>query len=114
MIRSEILGTKRCIVAAQPTLSGGGSGGGAVYDAVCLDVLLILLDIPVNLEIRDEDGLFYFKAGDADGLAEQMIEAVNLVIERLYQNQLVEKGEKRVQEFGYTLLRANNAVLEAQ
>ncbi|NKX31137.1 glycosyltransferase family 4 protein [Alteromonadaceae bacterium A_SAG1] len=56
----------------QPTLFEGGPGGGAVYDAISIGKPVILSDIKVNQEVMSED-LTYFKAGDAEQLANAMV-----------------------------------------
>ncbi len=55
----------------QPTLSEGGPGGGAAYDAIALGVPALVSDIPVNLEI-DEPDVTFFRAGDAQALADAL------------------------------------------
>jgi glycosyltransferase involved in cell wall biosynthesis len=62
---------KHAVAVIQPTLFEGGPGGGAVYDAVALGVPALVSDIPVNLEI-DEENVRFFRAGEPDALADLM------------------------------------------
>ena len=43
----------------QPTLFEGGPGGGSVYDAISLDVPIILSNIEVNQEVKYNKTLFF-------------------------------------------------------
>jgi glycosyltransferase involved in cell wall biosynthesis len=71
--RDQIEIMKGAVAVVQPTLSEGGPGGGAVYDAVALGVPALLSDIPVNREL---DGLglalAFFPHDDAAALAALM------------------------------------------
>ena len=69
--RDQIEIMKHACAVIQPTLFEGGPGGGAVYDAVALDVPVVLSDIAVNREIEGP-GLEFFPAGDAEVLAAKM------------------------------------------
>lgn len=69
--RDQIEIMKHACAVIQPTLFEGGPGGGAVYDAVALDVPAILSDIAVNREIEGP-GLEFFPSGDAAALASKM------------------------------------------
>ena len=86
----------------QPTLFEGGPGGGAAYDAVALGVPSILSDIPVNLEISDPVVRF-FKAGDAQSLAAEIISAIDLNIIRQSFVELVKKSNDYARELGLAL-----------
>ena len=49
----------------------GNPGGGIGYNAVALKKQIILSDIPVNLELKD-DCVTYFRAGNDEDLADKM------------------------------------------
>jgi glycosyltransferase involved in cell wall biosynthesis len=102
---------KNAVAVIQPTLFEGGPGGGAVYDAIAIGVPAILSDIPINKEIKDEDNLFYFKVGDYLDLAHKMEIVVNLIFERPNPIYLMEKGKRRIEKFGHTLLKAIYSVV---
>lgn len=90
----------------QPTLSEGGPGGGAAYDAVSLGVPALLSDIAVNREI-DEPGVRFFRVGDAADLAAHMRAALDDVpAERPGPAVLLERGRLRRAECGRVLLQA--------
>ncbi len=57
----------------QPTSFEGGPGGGAVTDAIALNVPIILSDIIINKEII-YDKLFYFKSESQADLKKKLIE----------------------------------------
>lgn len=63
---------KTATAMVQPTLFEGGPGGGAAYDAISVGIPVIASDIPINLEL-DVGEVSYFKAGDAEALAAQML-----------------------------------------
>jgi glycosyltransferase involved in cell wall biosynthesis len=69
--RQQIALLQEAAGLVQATLSEGGPGGGAAYDALSLGVPALLSDIAVNREIADE-GVTFFKAGDAHDLARAM------------------------------------------
>lgn len=58
----------------QPSLFEGGSGGGALFDAISCGVHTILSDTDVNLEIREnfKEEITYFKTSDYNSLFECM------------------------------------------
>lgn len=73
--REQIALLRGARALVQPTLSEGGPGGGAAYDAVSVGVPALLSDIPVNREIN-EPGVRFFRVGDASDLAAQMRDAL--------------------------------------
>jgi glycosyltransferase involved in cell wall biosynthesis len=90
----------------QPTLSEGGPGGGAAYDAVSLGVPALLSDIPVNREIHDR-GVQFFRVGDAGDLASKMRDALDQpVLARPDPAALIALGRERRAACGQVLLRA--------
>lgn len=90
----------------QPTLSEGGPGGGAAYDAVSLGVPALLSDIAVNREIHDP-GVRFFRVGDAGDLAAQLREALDQpAAARPDPASLIALGRERRAACGEVLLRA--------
>ena len=63
---------RQSLALVQPTLSEGGPGGGATFDAVALGVPVVLSDIKVNLEACVGD-VTWFRAGDASHLADALL-----------------------------------------
>jgi glycosyltransferase involved in cell wall biosynthesis len=98
------------VAVLQPTLFEGGPGGGSVYDAVAMGVAAIISDIPVNLEIK-EDNVVFFKTGSPEDMAEKMFQV--LKDDRVIpdKNILLTKGSKRVEKLGDTLLAAVESAL---
>jgi len=96
---------KNAIAVIQPSLFEGGPGGGAIYDSISLGIPSIVSDIKVNLELEQEDVLF-FKANDANSLAEKML--MLLDNKKNYEikspSQLIEAGKKRRKMCGEILL----------
>lgn len=92
-----------CAVLLQPTLFEGGPGGGSVYEAVGLDVPAIVSDISVNREI-DQGYIRFFQAGNADDLAENIIE---LLAEPLKSpasaNVLLARGRNNLRKLGNSI-----------
>lgn len=64
------------IAVIQPTLFEGNPGGGIAYNAVAMDVPIILSDIGVNKELEYEKAVF-FEARNADDLAVKMNSILN-------------------------------------
>jgi glycosyltransferase involved in cell wall biosynthesis len=104
--RDQIAVLRGSIAVLQPTLFEGGPGGGAVYDAVAMGVPAILSDIPVNLEIRGEEGLFYFQAGSAEDMAARMVEVAINQPGRPSKDELLDRGRVRTIAFGTALREA--------
>ena len=65
---------KRSVALIQPSHFEGNVGGQSVYLARGLCKEVILSDIPVNLEGSDDEHMHYFKCGDANSLADKMME----------------------------------------
>ncbi len=59
------------VAVIQPTLFEGNPGGGIAYNAVSMNVPLILSDIPVNKELKG-DNIYFFKHSDFEDLASKM------------------------------------------
>lgn len=74
---------KKAIAVVQPTLFEGGPGGGATYDALALGIPVILSDIDVNKEIKN-DLVTFFKARSSKDLAEKMM----LLLKKYTENEI--------------------------
>jgi len=105
---------KNSIAVLQPTLFEGGPGGGAVYDAVSMGIPAIISDIPVNREIKMENGLLYFKVEDADDMATKMIAVQNMAFGKQGKEKLLSAGRERTRAFGLRLLDAIEHVTQEQ
>lgn len=92
------------IAVLQPTLLEGGRGGGCVYDAVAIGVPVILSDIPINLEIKGEPDLYFFKVKNKSDLSEKMLSLINKNRERICSKNLEQKGRVRIKELGDELI----------
>jgi len=103
---------KGSIAVLQPTLFEGGPGGGAIYDAVAMGIPAVLSDIPVNREIDGYENLLFFKASDADDMAEKMVAVQNMAYERPDRENLLAAGRERTKKFGLRLLEAVQFVTE--
>lgn len=97
---------KGAVALLQPTLSEGGPGGGAVYDAVALGVPSIVSDIPVNLEIADEELVSFFHARDPASLTLAMRTLLAAEPSRPTPAQLIDQGSARRARCGNVLLSA--------
>ena len=102
---------KNSLAVLQPTLFEGGPGGGSVYDAVSLGVPAIISDIPINLEIKNEDNIFYFNAGSPDSLAEKINFFLEMNIVRPSRELLILRGEERKHLLCEVLLQAIECAL---
>jgi glycosyltransferase involved in cell wall biosynthesis len=90
----------------QPTLSEGGPGGGAAYDAIALGVPALVSDIPVNLEI-EEPNVTFFRAGDPQALADAVRTLLSVPAPPAAEpDQLIRAGNERRRRCGLALLRA--------
>lgn len=104
--REQIALLRGACALIQPTLSEGGPGGGAAYDAVSLGVPVLLSDIAVNREITDA-GVHFFRVGDAGDLAEKMCAALDQTAPpRPEPAALIALGRERRAACGQVLLRA--------
>lgn len=98
----------------QPTLFEGGPGGGSSYQAVATDTPLIVSDIPVNLELNNEQAdVTFFNALSSDDLAKKML----FVLKRKNREQktpktLIAEGQRRLESLGNVLLEAINHASE--
>lgn len=108
--RDQIEILKQACAVIQPTLFEGGPGGGAVYDAVSLDVPAILSDIPVNLEIQGPE-LDFFPAGNAEALAEKMNARLTAPHRRAGHDELIAKGRRCRAACGEVLWSAIDSVV---
>jgi len=108
--RDQIELMKHACAVIQPTLFEGGPGGGAVYDAVSLDVPAIVSDIPVNREV-DAAGTEFFPAGDAIALADIMNVRLLTPRQRAPGSDLLAMGQRRRAACGDVLWDAVKCVV---
>ncbi|MBN2576663.1 MAG: glycosyltransferase [Deltaproteobacteria bacterium] len=109
--RDQIEIMKRAIAVVQPTLSEGGPGGGAVYDAVSLGVPALVSDIPVNRELEGQGlEIQFFEPSRADALAALMLDhARNPRRQRKDAATLLAEGRQRRRAVGAVLLETMRA-----
>jgi glycosyltransferase involved in cell wall biosynthesis len=96
---------KNSVALVQPTLFEGGPGGGAVYDAVGLDVPVIVSDIPVNLEI-DCGQVDFFPVGDDEALAERLRVALRRKHRRRDDQALLASAAEKTRQCGEVIWQA--------
>lgn len=108
--RDQIELLKHACAVIQPTLFEGGPGGGAVYNAVSLDVPAIVSDIPVNREVEGT-AIDFFPAGDAASLAAKMKARLLNPHVRASSIDLIAMGQRRREACGDVLWRAVDCVL---
>jgi len=101
----DLLRGARAVI--QPTLSEGGPGGGAVYDAIALGVPALVSDIPVNLEI-EESNVTFFRASDPEALAKAMRQLLQEPTAPTSPDpvQLMTAGQMRRRNCGHALMDA--------
>lgn len=88
-----------CEALLQPTLFEGGPGGGSIYEAVGLGIPAVASDIPINLEI-DRGQILYFKAGDAEDLAQTVLEVMATPTILQSREDLLENGNANLRRLG--------------
>ncbi len=93
----------------QPTLYEGGPGGGASYEATGLGIPAILSDIAVNREVVG-DTVRFFKTGDADDLAAQMLAVLDAPRTRSDEATLVQHAQQNLRHTGDTLIACLNRI----
>ena len=101
--KDQIQIMRNAIAVLQPTLFEGGPGGGSVYDAVAVGVPAIVSDIHINLEVN-EDNILFFKAGSADDMASKMLEILNWNWVQSDKTLLINKGQARTEMLSDNLL----------
>ena len=79
--RDQLCIMRNAIALIQPTHFEGGPGGGAVYDAISMQVPCIVSDIDVNREIPKSKRICYFDVNSSEDLSNKM----ELTIERNFQ-----------------------------
>lgn len=107
--RDQIELLKHACAVIQPTLFEGGPGGGAVYNAVSLDVPAIVSDIPVNREVEGT-AIAFFPAGDAADLAAKMKARLLTPHTRAPIDDLIALGQRRREACGDVIWGAINSV----
>lgn len=110
--KDQIQIMRGAIAVLQPTLFEGGPGGGAVYDAIAMGVPAIVSNIPVNLEIQNEERIFFFQSGSANDMALKMLDVIKRKFKPIDPKNLIDKGDRRTNLLGTALLEAIQYVLE--
>ena len=103
--RDQIELLKGAIALIQPTLFEGGPGGGSAFDAIGLDVPVILSDIPVNREV-DCGRVSFFAAGDDKALTACLLESMSRTEQRADETQLLNQTNHKLVRCGETLWNA--------
>ena len=111
--RDQIELLKGAVALIQPTLFEGGPGGGAAYDAIGLDVSVILSDIPVNLEI-DCGQVAFFPAGDAEALSVLMDGELRREHRRRDEQALLKAAGEKTRQCGEVVWQALRAAQESR
>jgi glycosyltransferase involved in cell wall biosynthesis len=93
------------LALVQPTLCEGGPGGLASNEAAALGVPMLLSDIAVNREV-DEPGVRFFRAGDAQDLAQAMQERLQAGPAAIDRAEIAQRGQQRRAACGQALLQA--------
>ena len=109
--RDQIEIMKHAVAVVQPTLFEGGPGGGAVYDAISLDVPALVSEIPVNRELEGQGfDIQFFDPGNAQALAGLMLERLRQPAgQRKNAATLLEKGRQRRLAVGAILVQTLEA-----
>ena len=109
--RDQIEIMKHAIAVVQPTLFEGGPGGGAVYDAISLDVPALVSDIPVNRELEGQGfAIQFFDPANAQALAGLMLERLRQpTMKRKDASTLIEEGRLRRRAVGEILAKTIQA-----
>lgn len=84
---------KGALAVVQPTLFEGGPGGGSVWDAISLNVPVILSDITTNRKIK-ENNVFFFEARNVSDLTSKMKDILTKKFERASKNELIKKSQR--------------------
>ena len=106
--RDQVELLKGSVALIQPTLFEGGPGGGAAYDAIGLDVPVLISDIPVNREIDCGDVSFFAPTDDA-ALARLMGESLDKTPTRRPPEALLANGQAKIAAVGEILWSALQA-----
>ena len=103
--RDQIELLKHAKAVIQPTLFEGGPGGGAIFDAVSLDIPALVSSIPVNQEI-DCGRVSFFLPQDFNALAQLMEQNLDSKPSKKTNTELLEQGKQKTQRCGEVLWRA--------
>jgi len=98
------------LAVIQPTLFEGGPGGGAVYDAISLNVPAVVSDIPVNREI-DIGAVRFFSARSPEDLAEKLIDLLKNPPQTPSEEETRFRLQERQRELGRCLLETSSSIL---
>jgi glycosyltransferase involved in cell wall biosynthesis len=109
--RDQIEIMKYAMAVVQPTLFEGGPGGGAVYDAISLDVPALVSNIPVNRELEGQGfSIQFFDPTSAQALASLMLERLRQpTMQRKDASTLIEEGRLRRRAVGEILVQTIQA-----
>lgn len=72
--------------------------GLATIEAMASKLPYVIADIPINIEITDQKGGYFYKVGDYADLAEKIVELIN---DPLGSNKLVLAGVRKIQDYSW-------------
>jgi glycosyltransferase involved in cell wall biosynthesis len=109
--RDQIEIMKLAVAVVQPTLFEGGPGGGAVYDAISLDVPALVSGIPVNRELEGQGfDIQFFDPANVQALAGLMLARLRQPArQRKDVDTLIEEGRQRRRAVGRILAQTIEA-----
>jgi len=98
---------KKCTALIQPTLYEGGPGGFSTYEAIAYGVPVILSNIEVNKEIKNEN-VYFFKSNNSYQLTKLMLNRIGTLNTNLTKKNLIIKGNLNKKKLGDFLLKLFN------
>jgi glycosyltransferase involved in cell wall biosynthesis len=98
---------KKCTALIQPTLYEGGPGGFSTYEAIAYGLPVILSDIEVNKEIKNEN-VYFFKSNNSNQLTKLMLNNIVSLNTNLSKKNLIIKGNLNKKKLGDFLLKIIN------
>jgi glycosyltransferase involved in cell wall biosynthesis len=106
--KSDQIQIMRAAVAViQPTLFEGTPGGISVYDAVSIGTPVILSDIAINREVKDDKACIqFFERSNAEALAEKMRMALGSPWRQPSNDELRTQSHRRAEALGIRILEA--------
>jgi perosamine synthetase len=114
-LHAQIQIMRNSLAVLQPTLFEGGPGGGSSYKAIATGIPLIISNIPVNLELKNEaKNIFFFKTNSSNDMANKMRLCLEKKLIKQEKDTLLSEGNIRLKNAGQILLKAINFAVKSQ
>lgn len=112
--KEQLVIMRNAIALIQPTKFEGGPGGGAVYDAMAMQLPCIVSNIDINLELPKSERIQYFNTESSEDLAKKMKRILECDFAKKGNVDIIRVQKENKKKYGEYLIDMFNQLLEGK